>query len=303
MRQSLLVMVFCMTLQLLPGLAHSTEEYAAKTGQSCGYCHVDPSGGGELTAEGKSWVSANTGAETGSETGSVKWIVRLATGFIHILTGIFWFGTILYVHLVLKPGYAAKGLPRGEMLVGLASMGIMAVTGTILTAYRVPSLDTLLQTRFGILLMVKIALFLLMVCSAMFVLLVIAPRLRSGKARRPAGAKSELDAAELALFDGKEGRKAYFAYQGQVYDATSSRLWNNGVHMGRHHAGADLTDALKLAPHGEDKVMSMPVAAAFSTNGEPEIMTPPQKAFYLTAYLNLAAVFCITLILALWRWW
>lgn len=303
MRNPLILMILCTLLLMLPVSASATEEYAEKTGQSCGYCHVDPSGGGELTAEGTAWQSARSPAETAPEAGAAKKIFRLAVGFLHILTGIFWFGTILYVHLVLKPGYAAKGLPRGEMLVGLVSMGVMAVTGTILSVFRVTSPDMLLHTRFGILLMVKISLFLLMVCSAMFVLLVIAPRLRRGVGRRPVAGKGELGGPELAQFDGKEGRRAYFACNGLVYDATSSRLWSNGVHMGRHHAGADLTEALKLAPHGEDKITALPVAASFSTNGEPEVLTPPQKAFYLTAYLNLAAVFGITLILALWRWW
>jgi len=40
-----------------------------------------------------------------------KWF-RLAVGYIHFLTAIFWFGTILYVHLILKPTYAVGGLPR-----------------------------------------------------------------------------------------------------------------------------------------------------------------------------------------------
>jgi len=30
---------------------------------------------------------------------------------------VMWFGTILYVHLLLKPAYAARGLPRGVLLV------------------------------------------------------------------------------------------------------------------------------------------------------------------------------------------
>lgn len=303
MSSPLMMLILCLVLQLSPGLAHATEEYARMTGQNCGYCHLDASGGGELTPAGTAWRSANLSTETGQVMVSAKKVSRLIVGFLHILTGIFWFGTILYVHLVLKPGYAAKGLPRGEMVVGLGSMFIMAVTGTILTIFRLDSLDMLLHTRFGILLMVKTSLFLLMVCSAMFVLLVIAPRLRRGTVRRPSGENGEMDAAELAGFDGKEGRKAYFGYQGRVYDATASRLWSNGVHMRRHQAGMDLTEALKLAPHGEDKIAALPVAASLCVNLETETLTKPQKAFYLTAYLNLAAVFCIILILALWRWW
>jgi len=303
MNPSLVTVILFTVLLFLPGHARATEEYAVKTGQSCAFCHVDPSGGGELNVEGKAWQAANLTVETGRVTDSGKRIFRLVTGFIHILTGFFWFGTILYVHLLLRPGYAAQGLPRGEKLVGVVSMCVMAVTGTILTLYRVSSMDMLFQTRFGMLLTFKVALFLMMVFAALFVLLVIAPRLRGKATRRVADGKEQLDAAELAQFDGKEGRKAYFACEGRVYDASASRLWSNGAHMGRHHAGEDLTEALKLAPHGVEKVIAMPVAASFADTGEAPHMTLPQKTFYTIAYLNLVAVVGIIFILALWRWW
>lgn len=66
---------------------------------------------------------------------------------------------------------------------------------------------------------------------------------------------------ELSFFNGEEGRQAYFAYQGKVYDATKSKLWKNGTHMARHNAGFDLTGVLPQAPHGETQVLSLPVVA------------------------------------------
>jgi len=42
---------------LLPRMSHATEEYAQKTGQSCGVCHVDPAGRGELTKAGRAYQS------------------------------------------------------------------------------------------------------------------------------------------------------------------------------------------------------------------------------------------------------
>lgn len=303
MKPVLMLICLLTALVVLHGHARATEEYAMKTGQSCASCHVDPSGGGELSAEGKQWQAANLTVESGQGADSGKRVFRLVMGFIHILTGFFWFGTILYVHLVLRPGYAAMGIPSGEKLVGLVSMVVMAVTGAVLTLYRVSSPDMLFQTRFGMLLTVKVALFLMMVCAAVFVLLVIAPRLRGKSARQVAEGKEQLDAAELARFDGKEGRPAYFACNGRVYDASTSRLWGNGVHMGRHHAGEDLTDALKLAPHGEEKITPLLVASSFADTGQVPPLTLPQKTFYVTAYLNLAAVVGIIFILALWRWW
>jgi len=58
--------------------------------------------------------------------------------------------------------YAIRGLPKGEVRIGRASMVVMVVTGLILIYYRVPSLDVLTHTRFGILLLVKLGLFLLL---------------------------------------------------------------------------------------------------------------------------------------------
>jgi putative copper export protein len=87
----------------------------------------------------------------------------LLVGYIHLLTAFLWFGTILYVHLVLKPAYASSGLPRGEIRVGIVSMAVMGITGVILTKFRVGTPEIMLQSRFGILLMIKIGLYLVMV--------------------------------------------------------------------------------------------------------------------------------------------
>ena len=57
---------------------------------------------------------------------------------------------------------------------------------------------------------------------------------------------------ELKQYDGKEGRPAYIAYKGRVYDVTSDFLWTDGDHQGEHSAGKDLTEEMKLAPHSEE---------------------------------------------------
>lgn len=286
-----------------PQLSGATEEYARQTGQACAVCHLDPGGGGELTAAGKAFADASQAGTEPPERGYIVKGLRLVIGYIHFLTAIFWFGTILYVHLILKPAYAASGLPRGEVRVGLISMIVMGITGSILVLYRVTSLDTLFHTRFGILLLIKVALYLVMVTSALFVVTVIGPRLKA-KRKEPsfAGGSGELTLDDLASCDGKDGRPAWFAFEGKVYDATGSKLWNQGMHMGRHPAGSDLTEALKLAPHGREKVIAMAEAGRLVASA-PREAPLHERVFFFMAHMNLAIVFMIVLILSLWRWW
>jgi predicted heme/steroid binding protein/uncharacterized membrane protein len=62
----------------------------------------------------------------------------------------------------------------------------------------------------------------------------------------------EFDIAELEKYDGNNGRPLYVAYKGKVYDVSNSKLWKNGLHMKRHHAGHDLTADILGAPHEPD---------------------------------------------------
>lgn len=78
-------------------------------------------------------------------------------------------------------------------------------------------------------------------------------------------------AEELAQYDGKEGRKAYFAYEGKVYDATMSDKWKLGEHFGLS-AGKDLTGLLGEAPHGAEVLTDFPLIGIF---GEPPVSAEP----------------------------
>ena len=64
---------------------------------------------------------------------------------------------------------------------------------------------------------------------------------------------------ELRRYDGREGRAAYIAYKGVVYDVTDNPNWEGGEHMGRLQAGNDLTPYLEDAPHGEEVFKKLPV--------------------------------------------
>jgi predicted heme/steroid binding protein len=64
---------------------------------------------------------------------------------------------------------------------------------------------------------------------------------------------------ELVAYNGKHGMPAYVAYDGRVYDVSSSFLWRHGNHQVLHHAGVDLTSSLGQAPHGADLLERFPI--------------------------------------------
>lgn len=294
---SMLVLV---VLVLLAASADATVEYAGRTGLGCGVCHVNQLGGGELTPVGDAFLAGLSGKGGYTHLSTPKRVVRLVVGYMHILAGVVWFGTIFYIHILLKPAYAAKGLPRGELVLGWTCIIIVGITGTLLTGARMQSIDAFYTTRFGLLLSVKIFLFLVMASTAGIATFIIGPRL---KARKLAGAGRDgvFTPEGLRGFDGREGSKAYVAVEGTVYDVTESRLWKNGRHT-RHLAGDDMTDMIKQAPHGPEKLSAMPVVGRL-VDTAPAPPSRPKAVFYFMAYMNLVFVFIILGIVALWRWW
>lgn len=59
---------------------------------------------------------------------------------------------------------------------------------------------------------------------------------------------------ELAMYDGKDGQRAYVAVEGIVYDVTDVYAWIEGEHNGVV-AGQDITEALmNQSPHGPSKL-------------------------------------------------
>jgi len=73
----------------------------------------------------------------------------------------------------------------------------------------------------------------------------------------------EFTPRELARFDGREGRPAYIAYGGVVYDVSGSFLWRGGRHQAMHRAGEDLTEAMEQAPHGPEFLEKFPMIGAY----------------------------------------
>ncbi len=54
--------------------------------------------------------------------------------------------------------------------------------------------------------------------------------------------------SQLSLRNGQDKPEIWVAFQGLIYDMTSSKLWKNGKHY-EHWAGQDLTSELADAPH------------------------------------------------------
>ncbi|MBI5740581.1 MAG: cytochrome B5 [Nitrospirae bacterium] len=277
-------------------------EYAGQTKQGCKICHLSEAGGElsdkgiEYAASGYEWPPAG-GYRV---IGPMKQYVRFFIGALHIISAFMWFGTILYVHIILRPGYALRGLPKGEIVLGLVSMAVVGITGLLLTISKIRSPDVLMESTWGVLLSTKIIFYVIMVSSALFVVVFIGPKLKKGtrKADLPKG--GVFDPVTLSACDGKEGRPAHIAYKDKVYDVSGLKLWRNGVHM-KHSSGFDLTDMLAKAPHGEEKLEGLKIAGSFNS-----ALAPPksfqQKAFYFIAYMNLTIVFMVLFVIAYWRW-
>jgi predicted heme/steroid binding protein len=73
-----------------------------------------------------------------------------------------------------------------------------------------------------------------------------------------APAQLELTVAELAAYNGLNGKPAYVAINGVIYDVTNVPAWKTGTHKG-YEAGTDLSDMIGKAPHGDSVLKSLPV--------------------------------------------
>lgn len=297
---------FLVSVVLIPLQSSATTEYARQTGFECKECHIQAIGGGPLTKAGEQFVADMKIQGLYRPLTTMQKIIRFLIGYIHLLTAVAWFGTILYVHILLKPAYAAKGLPRGELILGWMSIIIMSVTGTLLTIARIPSWNVFYTTRFGILLSIKIILFLIMASTAVIVTFFIGPKLRKKlkeqRDKHTGADNKDFSIEALDAFDGKEGRPAYIAYKGAVYDVTPSKLWKDGSHLRKHSAGNDLTEILKTAPHGEEKILSMKKVGELKSADETPLRPFHERVFYFFAYMNLVFVFLIIFVIALMRW-
>jgi predicted heme/steroid binding protein/uncharacterized membrane protein len=79
------------------------------------------------------------------------------------------------------------------------------------------------------------------------------------------------DEQNIAEYNGRDNKPTYIVYKGRVYDVTASKLWRDGFHMKRHHAGQDLTDFFPAAPHGEEVFSRYPQVGEFRAQDQPSL--------------------------------
>jgi len=61
----------------------------------------------------------------------------------------------------------------------------------------------------------------------------------------------------------EDEERTLVAVNGTVYDVSASKRWAGGKHMNRHRAGANLTDAIKAAPHGPEVLERFAVVGTY----------------------------------------
>ncbi|WP_081702870.1 cytochrome b5 domain-containing protein [Desulfuromonas sp. TF] len=99
--------------------------------------------------------------------------------------------------------------------------------------------------------------------------------------------------SELARFDGREGRRAYAAVNGKVYDFTDSPRWKDGDHEKQHRAGCDLSRDLESAPHIRVVIERFPVVGAL----EEETASPAGKGMKALAVGVIVLILIVILFL------
>jgi hydroxylamine dehydrogenase len=341
MEKAIVLAAVLFVLAALTGFA--TPDYAEQTGKTCAFCHAGANGGA-LKPAGIAYIRNGYSYPIPERildksivlSTRVHKILRLVLGIIHLLAAAVLAGAIFYIHIIVKPQNLKGGVPGGEKRLGLACMSILAATGVYLTWYRIDSMASFFQSRFGLLLFIKILLFVVMAVLGILAVTIISRRMRdqlkrgfigiktpgellgpSGNAplrsTRPDSAGGKPSSAgvfhpeDLSKYDGKEGRPAYVLYKNKVYDVSDSSRWQGGSHFRAHVAGQDLTKKIGDAPHGEEVLERFPVVAELS---EPPPAVPVggekprgvRKTYIIFAYVNLVLVFLILLCVGAWLW-
>jgi len=297
-------------LWLFPYHLGATEEYAAQTETDCETCHRTPEGGSDLTSYGKAFQRGGhqfpVPSEAFEEPSLFKQIFHLVSGYLHIVAGVIWFGTIFYVHIFITAKALTHGLPRSELILGWACITVLGVTGIHLTMARIAALSQLYTTKFGIILSVKILLYLMMVSIASFTTFMLRKRLERQRVQQEPEKATEgsFTHTDLLSFNGTGQKSTYVAVGEDVHDVSQSPAWTEGRHMGQHLAGRDLTDGLSAAPHGPEVLEKFDKGGKLWGGPQEALLqvSAPGKIFFFLAHSALVISFLILFCIAIWRW-
>ncbi len=305
------VFVFLALFLVSASPLHATEQYARETGKGCAFCHQE-STGGPLSTTGFAYIRngyrypipERVLDKAAALTTPFHRIIRFIIGYIHLVAAVIFFGAIFYIHIFVRPTRLTGGIPPHERILGLSCMATLTVTGVYLTWFRIDRWEQFFNNTFGLLLFIKIILFACMIGLGITAVTVIHRKMRqqaTAQSRTPES--GELTKEALNRYDGTGETPAYVAVENRVYDVTQSPKWKGGRHFGKHSAGADLTEALKGAPHGPEVLENVPMVGEIQ---EREVKSPPRpmahRIFVVFAYTNLAIVFLILICISLWRW-
>ncbi|MEA3374737.1 MAG: hypothetical protein U9R72_00825 [Chloroflexota bacterium] len=280
------VLIAFVFINVLKSTTVATVDYARETGQPCSACHLRPEGGGELNAQGIAYARSGYQWPVPEDVepytpSNLARLVKMVVGYLHLTVAVIWFGAIFYIHIVVRPQQLRTGIPRTEGIIGWTSIGIMGVTGTALAVFRYLETGSVFSGTFGTVFIIKLAQVGIMVLLALIATVVLTRRLRRGVGREGAAdtESDDITPETLPSLDGRDGGRAVVAVDGKLYDVTDSRLWKDGVHLRQHHAGEDLTEAMKRAPHGAEVLDRVPpigeILQGGSTTVTVEVATPP----------------------------
>ncbi|OGP55099.1 MAG: hypothetical protein A2Y65_09955 [Deltaproteobacteria bacterium RBG_13_52_11] len=292
-----------------PALA--TEQYAAETGKGCIFCHQE-STGGQLKAVGFAYIKNGYQypiperllKKADALQTPLHKTLRFIIGYLHLLAAVVFFGAIFYIHIFIRPVRLIGGIPKHERILGVSCMITLALTGLYLTWARISSWGQFFDNTFGLMLFIKILLFLCMIALGVIAITIIHRRMQQDvkRQKKPRGG-DDVTMANLAFFDGTNRKRAYVVYAKRIYDVTASPKWDKGRHLGKHAAGADLTEALKGAPHGPEVFEKVRYVGEVKKTGDTaQGLSGAQKAFIKMAYANLVIIFLILCCISVWRW-
>lgn len=306
-------------LPFFAGEARATQIFAEQTGKNCGYCHVGRPDNLEFTADGNLFVqnyyqlpSISKGPLKSGLRAALERKIRHLLLAVHAAAAVALAGAAIFFGFVPRQ-LAREDYPAAERKFIWVSMGLTAGCGALLVPFVfVPGID-FWHSTYGAFLGLKIVLTNLLVLLMTARLIVARQTARVRKAAEiqlvlpDFSLFTAFSPGDLKQFNGRKGRRALIAFKGKVYDVTQARHWNDGLHMSKHAAGTDLTDAIAAAPHGEAVLHAAKEVGTYgpemtvSGNGELRRLDAYTRRFNTFSWASAVVAAGLAITLAFWR--